>query len=307
MTTGRELAPWVWLVIPNKDGMAHLAYSLDSLRATSYDRLQTVLIDDASRDGSVAYVRERHPWIAVFENDSNLGFGGSVNRGLRYAMERGAALVAIANNDIRVRPDWLRLVIPAFSTGEPIGVVGFRELRRPADPTEILRQVLEPVRFIDVKYVSGALNVYNVAALRRAGLFDENYYMYGEETDLHARIRRAGFRTLNSNVPFWHYGEGTARKLGLRRCWLAYRNTIRYAIKNENAWGQLRLFGMLLHFGCNPFLSPENAKSSPRLRAYHPAINAAFLLAASVWNLWQLPRTLKQRRLEDRFGCGPQG
>jgi hypothetical protein len=101
---------------------------------------------------------------------------------------------------------------------------------------------------------------------------------------------------VNSTVPFWHFGEGYSKTVGMRRSWLAYRNVLRYGIKNESLWQQFRLLGMLMNVGINPFRRESEAVSDKRLRAHNPLMNALLLAGAVVWNLFKLPQTLHARR-----------
>ena len=68
--------PRVAVVILNWNGRHHLAGCFDSLRAMDYpqERLQVVLVDNGSDDGSVAEVRKKYPWVTLAENDRNRGF-----------------------------------------------------------------------------------------------------------------------------------------------------------------------------------------------------------------------------------------
>lgn len=88
---------------------------LRSLEATQWprDRLELVMVDNASHDGVVATVREQLPDVAVVDAGANLGFGGGCNLGLSNLS--GAEYVALVNNDATVAPGWL---LPLVTTLE---------------------------------------------------------------------------------------------------------------------------------------------------------------------------------------------
>lgn len=98
--------PSVTVVIPNFNGRGFLQGCLSSLAQASYpsERLEVLLVDNASSDGSREYVDANFPWVEVLELDRNYGFS-AVNRGVRAS--RGEVVVLL-NNDTRVDPDWLR-------------------------------------------------------------------------------------------------------------------------------------------------------------------------------------------------------
>ncbi|MHB9090870.1 MAG: glycosyltransferase, partial [Chloroflexota bacterium] len=68
------------------------------------DRLELILVDNGSSDGSVSYVHDRFPSVRVVENEGNLGFARANNIGARFA---SGELLAMLNNDTKVDRKWL--------------------------------------------------------------------------------------------------------------------------------------------------------------------------------------------------------
>src|SRR5207245_9064673 len=91
--------PKVRVVVVNHNGGAMSLRCLDSLRRVSWpaDRLDVVLVDNASADGVVALVRDGYPEVTVLEARANLGIGGSCNMPMRAMTCRDRA--ALLNND----------------------------------------------------------------------------------------------------------------------------------------------------------------------------------------------------------------
>src|SRR5690554_139516 len=95
--------PLVYVVIINWNGREHLDVCFTTLLASDYPNVRFLLLDNASTDGSVAYVRERFGhddrvcWLACKEN---YGWSGGNNLGIQAALEAGAAYVFLLNNDI---------------------------------------------------------------------------------------------------------------------------------------------------------------------------------------------------------------
>jgi GT2 family glycosyltransferase len=83
------------------------------------DRLEVVLVDNASSDSLVAAVRDELPAVEVIENRQNLGFAAGANLGLRD--RAGIDYLALVNNDATVEPGWLRPLIGALEADRRLG------------------------------------------------------------------------------------------------------------------------------------------------------------------------------------------
>src|SRR5258707_1358054 len=99
-------APFFTVLIVNYNGSRHLGPCLSALAEQSFPRyrFEVVLVDNDSRDDSVALVRRDFPWVRVVRNPVNAGFAGGNNAGLPFA--RGRFLVLL-NNDTIADPHWL--------------------------------------------------------------------------------------------------------------------------------------------------------------------------------------------------------
>jgi GT2 family glycosyltransferase len=122
VTPGAPLAPSqlprVAIVILNYNGRHHLEGCFGSLAALDYpkDRLEVLLIDNGSDDGSREEMREKHGWVRTIENERNLGFTGGCNQGADAAKD--AELLVFLNNDMRVEPRWLAELVAPIVRGE---------------------------------------------------------------------------------------------------------------------------------------------------------------------------------------------
>jgi GT2 family glycosyltransferase len=286
---------YVAVVIPNKNGLFHLKYSLPALTGSSYSRFLCVLVDDRSTDGSPDFARRDFPQIHIIPSKGKKGFAGSVNTGIGYALTRHVDYIAIANTDIKVPPGWIDSALTVFEREKNAGLVGFTEVSKERE--ELLDEPREvEARYTEVKGVPGCLFICPACTFRDVGLFDEDYFMYGEDNDFFARLIRADYKILQTNVPVWHYNEGSGQSTKFVNAWLTYRNGIRYALKNENAGKVIRMCTALLYYGCNPLPMDQSRNPSlKRLRRYNVVVNLLLFLSACGWNLLYLPRTLRLR------------
>jgi len=227
----------VEIIIVNFNTRPELEACLSSLDAAPPAcAARIVVVDNASGDGSVAAVRSQWPTVDVIALDRNIGFGAANNVALRQCQFRYAVLL---NSDTQVRAGAIdrlrermiargavaagpRLVDgrgrPEVSFGRmlsPLGEAVQRWRLRVAEQPKhwasgYLRRYLGKERFVD--WASGACLLLDVGAASAAGFFDERYFMYEEDVDLCAALRRAGGRILFTPEPeVTHLGGRSVR------------------------------------------------------------------------------------------------
>jgi GT2 family glycosyltransferase len=218
--------PSVAIIVLTYNGVADTLACLASLRSLEYPRarVQVVVVDNASADATVAEVRARFPEVALIENGANLGFAAGNNVGLRYALAHGFDYALLLNNDTEVAPDSLVRMVEQAERDPAIGVVGptiyyydapeliwsaggridWRRGTSLMDGTGVsdTGQYSAP-RSVD--FVTGCALLVKREALKRAGLLDERFFMYYEETEWSVRVRRAGFTICHTpQAKIWH-------------------------------------------------------------------------------------------------------
>jgi GT2 family glycosyltransferase len=104
----------VSIVIPNWNGRDLLAKYLPSVIASieNHPDSEVIVVDNASTDGSVAFVEETFPDVRVLRLKENLGFGGGSNAGFRAAHHD---IVVLLNSDMRVEPDFIQPLLDGFA------------------------------------------------------------------------------------------------------------------------------------------------------------------------------------------------
>lgn len=182
---------------------------------------ETLVVDNASPDGTVVAVRQRWPHVRVIDAGVNLGFAGASNAGIRQTCSE---LVLLLNPDTMAPAGALDALVASLDARPDVAVVGPRlvdasgraELSFGAmiGPLAELRQKLlvtgndrgAPLvgAYVDrltrraraVDWVSGACLLVRRADAQAAGLLDERYFMYAEDVDFCAAIRARGRRVL---------------------------------------------------------------------------------------------------------------
>jgi len=201
-------SPNVFVVILNKDGKDCLQDCLKAVFALTYGNLEVIVVDNASRDGSIEHARRTFPKSHFILNRENLGFARGMNVGIRYACAKGARYVWLLNNDAVPRRDSLsELVRTADPDGRDIlspfildrtgktwfaaGQIDWMRMRAVhVDPPVDMKRN-EPYT---TGYLSGCALLLPKPAIDTIGLFDEAYFLYYEDADYSLRAKKAGFR-----------------------------------------------------------------------------------------------------------------
>jgi hypothetical protein len=100
--------PLLSVIIPNWNGVHYLPACLGSLRCQTYPNLEVILVDNASSDASVAFVKRDYPEVVLVQLEKNLGLTGGINRGVQVA--RGE-IIASLNNDTEVVSNWAEALV----------------------------------------------------------------------------------------------------------------------------------------------------------------------------------------------------
>lgn len=113
---------FVSIIIVNYNGKHYLPACLDALKQQTYpgDCFEVIVSDNASRDGSLEFLREQYPWVRVLANQKNLGFSGGNNVAIRQA--RGKYIILL-NNDTVPSPVWLEEMVAAANAVPEAGLV----------------------------------------------------------------------------------------------------------------------------------------------------------------------------------------
>lgn len=284
----------VFIVIPNKNGLSHLQYSLPSLIKTNYENFKIIVIDNNSKDGSVDFIKKNFKNIKVIHNERSDGFAGAINSGIIYAIENQADIVAIYSNDIKVKNYWLDYSVNHFENVKNLGILGFEEVLKESPALFNNHKISHKVLIKKNNSIPGCLYLCNIEIFNHIGLFDESYYMYGEDNDFFYRLIKSRYLIYQANIPVWHFGEGFSQQKKLLPTWYAYRNSIKFSLKNQNLYEILRMLVFLFHIGCNPFfIKNKNDPVHRRMRRYNIFTNFILILLSMFWNIFNKLRLIK--------------
>lgn len=197
-------------VVLNYNGTADTIRCVEWLAGLSPMLPAILVVDNASKEGSVAAIRAAHPGLDILELPRNLGFSGGNNRGIEYAIaksqEKGRPydFVWLVNNDTYGADDGLEALIARANADEEIGAVG-SVLISPAPEHRVQSRGthVSPAfaltwtnhaRGASVNSLCGASMLIRTAALEHVGLLDETFFFCWEDADLCQRLLAAGWK-----------------------------------------------------------------------------------------------------------------
>jgi GT2 family glycosyltransferase len=247
--------PRVVAVVLNTNRRDDTLACLGSLRTSTYPNLAIMALDNASTDGSVEAIRAAFPEVTIVPLAENSGYAGNNNVGIRLALEQGADWVFVANEDTLVDANCLTYLVEAALQRPRIGVVGpmvytFGDDRiissaggvidwwhadaKNAGMGEIDRG---QYRARPVDFINGCGMLVNRVAIETAGLLDQSFFIYYEETDWCVRIQRCGYG-LWFEPRAWMRHKAPIQWSGVGPSTLYYmtRNRVRFFARHASVW-----------------------------------------------------------------------
>lgn len=264
------------VVILNWNGASMLdRYLPDVVRYSSSDKfdVKVYVIDNASTDNSVELLKRDFPEVGLIVLDTNYGFAGGYNRGLKHI---DSEYYVLLNSDVRVTPDWL-LPIAGYMEQhadvaacqpkllsernnmffEYAGAAGgfIDKYGYPFCRGRLFSQVEKDNGQYDddreIFWASGAALFVRSDVFWKAGAFDESFFAHMEEIDLCWRIRNEGYRIMyiHSSVVY-HVGAATLKKESPFKTYLNFRNNLFMLYKNlpDKCFRRVMLTRKLLDF-----------------------------------------------------------
>lgn len=243
------------IVILNWNGEGFLEKFLPSLLANTPDYARVIVADNASSDGSVAFLRERYPQVEVIQNDVNYGFAQGYNVALAQVE---ADYYCLLNSDIEVAPGWVDPVMALMDGDATIAAVQ-PKIRSYHDRAKFeyagaaggfidkygypfcRGRVFETVETdngqydepIDIFWATGAALFVRSDVYRALGGLDDDFFAHMEEIDFCWRVKNHGYRVVaEPRSVVFHVGGGTLPKNNAFKTFLNFRNNHFLLLKN---------------------------------------------------------------------------
>lgn len=247
------------IVILNWNGKNYLEQFLPSVLATSYSNKEVVIIDNASTDNSITFLKEKYPGVLLIHNKQNYGFAKGYNEGLKQVQ---ADYYVLLNSDVEVQSGWIEPIINLMESDKKIAACQPKLLQY--DNPKLFEYAGAAGGWLDyfgypfargrifdvcekdkgqydtnaaVFWASGAALCIRSNVFDALGGFDEYFFAHQEEIDLCWRAQRTGHLIYCCPASVvYHVGGGTLPKGNRRKVFLNFRNNLVMMAKNLPLW-----------------------------------------------------------------------
>ncbi len=247
--------PEIDIVVLNYNGKKFLDDCFQSLQQSTYPNKHIYLLDNASPDDDVAWVRQNYPWVKIIQNPLNNGYCAAYN--LAFEQCSSKYLICL-NNDVVVDKNWLEPMIELAESNPNIGAIqpkilaikspeyfeyagasgglidkyGFPFMRgRIFDSLE--KDLGQYNNTAHIFWASGAAMMVNKEALKHSGNLDEIIVHHMDEIDLCWRLHLSGYEVrVKPNSFIYHVGGATIAARSYKKTYWNHRNSIYMMLKN---------------------------------------------------------------------------
>lgn len=255
--------------------------SINDLNTKNY-KLQIIVVDNGSTDESLKELSKiKNKNLEIIETGKNLGFAGGNNVGIKKALEDKYDYIMVLNNDTILEPNMLVNLVSKMEEHPEIGASspkmyfakGFEFHKDKYKASELGNVIWYAGGDIDwnnvygsnhgvdevdkgqfdndqeTTFASGACLFLKAESLKKAGVFDEKYFLYLEDTDLCMRIRRAGFKIyLIPSSVLWHKVSQSSGIGSNLNDYFITRNRLLFASQYANLRANIALFRESIRF-----------------------------------------------------------
>lgn len=249
-------SPLVSIITVNYNGTKVTCEFLESTKKLTYKNFEIIVVDNASKENPTSIITLNYPEVKLIVNDKNLGFTGGNNVGIGAAQ---GDYLFIVNNDTEVTEDLLEKLLAPFSRDSSIGVVS-PKIKYFSHPNIIQYAgftMINPLtgrnRTIgdqevdngqydipgNTAYAHGAAMFLKREVAEKVGTFAEIFFLYYEELDWSARIKKAGYQIYyEPNAVIYHKESLSVGKDSTLKTYYLTRNRILFMRRNIHGFGK---------------------------------------------------------------------
>jgi len=304
----------ITVVVVNWNSRDLLRECLFSLRRQTYRNFHVIVVDNGSIDGSLEMLDSEFGGFAyIIKNSKNHGFCRAVNQAIQASK---SDFVALLNNDAEAQPAWLEEMVTAIERADDIGMCASKILRH--DQPRVIDKVGHLI-YLDGQnrgrgtgqtdrgqfdqeeetlFPDGCAALYRRGVFESVGLFDEDFFAYGDDAELGLRARIGGWRAVYTpRAVVYHRHSQT---LG------AYSPEKIFYVERNRVWLAVKLFPMSIlllnpYYAAMRFVAGMLASAARRgpggnfVREYSMLRLLWTVLRANMAALIRVPQMLKKR------------
>ncbi len=216
----------VGVVLVNYNGEKYITDCINSLLVQTYTAVRILIWDNHSSDGSVSLIKKKYPEIELVESSCNYGFAKANNLAVKKLLRQGADYILLLNTDTAADPFLIEKLLKKADEntvttahihmgkhGEKIWYAGGMLKFETGSAEHFTSGNCKDAK--QVSFISGCCMMIHRDIIRKHGLFDTNYFLYYEDTDLCMRWYLEGVRMYYvPDAVLWHKVGGSHGKSG---------------------------------------------------------------------------------------------
>ena len=242
------IEPFVSIVIVNFNGVHHLFECLNSIEELDYNNYEVVLVDNASHDNSIDFVKNKFSWVRIITLEINHGFAEGSNIGASYA---AGEFVVFLNNDTKVDKKWLSELVNVIAKDDSIATCGSKmyfyegdiinhaggEITLLGNGFDIGFGQMDSENFNTQRLVGttcGGSMIIRKKVFDQLGGFDPDYFACFEDVDLCLRAWIYGYKSVYvpTSIVYHKYGATLGTRQSAKRVYVCQRNRLINIFKN---------------------------------------------------------------------------
>lgn len=253
--------PLVSIVTVNYNQSKVTCELIESLRKITYNNIEIFVVDNGSPSDNPDVIKEEYPEIILLKTNENLGFAGGNNYAFPYCKGKYVLLI---NNDTEVDPGFLEPLVELLESDPKIGIVNPR-IQYYYSPGIIQHGGYTPFNFITIRNFSigygkkddgqfmnisesgstfGAAMLVPLKVIKEVGMLADIFFLYYEEHDWAAHIKKAGYSTYyNGKSLVYHKESISTGKDSPFKTYYISRGRILFARRNTS--GLKKFFAMM--------------------------------------------------------------
>ena len=258
--------PKVFICILNWNGLQDTLECLDSLSIMDYSNFEIIVVDNGSKDDSVAVIKKNWANVTLIENKKNVGYAEGNNIAISHAIKHGAQYLWLLNNDTIVEKDALSLLVDAAEKHPDIGLMSpviyyyhhpdevqfegndadwsdFCLTKNKMDLRDSKNMIVSPS-------VWGTALLIKRVVIDKIGFLDPKYFAYAEDNDYSMRAVKAGFTNiiLKSSKIYHKDSRSLSGQNSPHKFFLRTRNMYLFRMKYLKSFRRVKFFFKYIGF-----------------------------------------------------------
>ncbi|HEY5327379.1 MAG TPA: glycosyltransferase family 2 protein [Mucilaginibacter sp.] len=267
--------------------------------------LEIIVIDNGSKVGTSAAWQSKYPSVKFIRSEKNLGFAGGNNLGINVA--KGDYLFLV-NNDTEFTPGLIEQLVEVMDANPTVGMIS-PKIKYFHDKSLMQYAGYTPMNYYTCRnsciglrekdtgqydhitgptaYCHGAAMMIRKGAIEKAGLMNENFFLYYEEVDWCEHIKRAGYQAwVCTDALIYHKESVSVGKKSKLKEYFMNRNRILFIRRNAPVFKKVIFF-----FYFNFLVAPRNVIAYMKDKNY----NFIPMLFKAIW--WNFTHATNSKNL----------